>query len=144
MSYPQTNSYRVPPAPGNPRQVEAWALTETALRMQSAKTHGDKEAMQDAVRLNWRLWTLFQAEILDPQCLLPEPIRGNMVALAAFVDKHTLAVFSDFSPEQLDVLININRQLAMGLHGDGGAGSEAQSPEPAADAERPASLTVSV
>lgn len=145
MAYPQANTYRAPPASGNPRQVEAWALTETALRLQSAKSSGDKEAILTAVRLNWRLWTLFQAELLDPQCPLPEPIRGNVVALAAFVDKHSLELFSTLVPDKIDVLININRQLAMGLHGDTGlATAETSQTPPQADANQPVSLKISV
>lgn len=145
MAYPQANSYRAPPAPGNPRQVEAWALTETALRLQSARSGGDKETILTAVRLNWRLWTLFQAELLDPQCPLPEPIRGNMVALAAFVDKQSLELFSDLDLDKLDVLINVNRQLAMGLHGDTGLAVTAPSDTPPPDeVPRPASVKLSV
>lgn len=109
------NSYRRPPPPGNPLETTAWGLTEMAIRMNDAR-RSDQNTMLDTVRLNWRLWTIIQAEVLDPQCMVPEPIRGNMVALAAFVDKHTLDLIAlpDFG--KLDVLIHINRQLAMGLH----------------------------
>jgi flagellar protein FlaF len=78
--------------------------------------------MLAAVRLNWRLWTIFQAELLDPQCTVPDAVRGNMLSLANFIDKHTVGLIAKPSPEKLDVLISINRELAAGLY---------QSPEQA-------------
>jgi flagellar protein FlaF len=116
-SNPQMN-YRTPPPAGNSREIEAWGLTEAALRMRAARDAGDKEALLGAVRLNWRLWTLFQADLLGPECVVPEPVRGNLVALAAFIDRHTLEIIADTKPEKIDILISINRELAMGLFTD--------------------------
>jgi len=71
--------------------------------------------MLSAVRINWRLWTIIQAELLDPQCTAPMDIRVNMLSLAQFVDKHSVEILGKPSPKQLDVLISINRELAGGL-----------------------------
>lgn len=107
--------YHRPPTAGNPVETTAWGLTELAIRLDKSRT-AEKKVMLDAVRLNWRLWTIIQAEAMDPQCMIPEPIRGNLLSLAAFVDKHTVDMLAQGDPANLDVLININRQLAMGLH----------------------------
>ncbi|HEB79749.1 MAG TPA: flagellar protein FlaF [Rhodospirillales bacterium] len=109
-------SYATPPLEGNPREVEAWALTQAALRMKDAKEAGDHDAMLAAARLNWRLWTIFQAELLSPECTVPDDIRSNVLSLSNFIDKHTLDFISNVKPERLDILISINRELAGGLY----------------------------
>jgi flagellar protein FlaF len=68
-----------------------------------------------AARLNWRLWTIFQAEISSPDCQLPVEIRQNMIALCNFVDKMTVDLITDPKPRKVDSLININREIAAGL-----------------------------
>ncbi len=101
---------------GNPRETECRALLESARRLAEAQnSHDDREAMRTAARLNWRLWTIFQAEITAPECSLPSEIRQNMINLCNFVDKRTVDVLAQPDPQKIDVLININRQIAAGL-----------------------------
>jgi len=107
--------YNSPPLPGNPRKTEAWALMQAAQRLKAARDSGDSEAIRDAVRLNWRLWTIFQADLLDPQRVVPADIRGNVLSLANFVDKHSVDVIGRPAAEKVDILITINRELAAGL-----------------------------
>ena len=118
MSLPPSPSPHgaTPVASADPRQIESWALTETALRMSAAqKTPGDEAALLQAVRLNWRLWTIFQASLFEPDCPLPTDLRDNILSLCGFVDKHTASVINDPAPDKLDILISINRELAGGL-----------------------------
>jgi flagellar protein FlaF len=117
MSPPRSNPYsNVPSAAANPRQVEGWALTETALRMKAAQREPvDETALLQAVRLNWRLWTIFQASLLDPDCPLPIEIRNNLLSLSNFIDKHVAGIIAEPNPAKLDVLILINREIAGGL-----------------------------
>ena len=108
--------YQTVPTGGNPRQTEAWALTEAARRIKEAQREPvDTEALLQTVRLNWRLWTIFQAEMTSPDCQLPLEIRQNMISLCNFVDKVTVDFISNTKPEKLNVLININREIASGL-----------------------------
>lgn len=109
-------SYATPPLAGNPREVEAWGLTQAALRMKDAQATADPEAIRAAVRLNWQLWTIFQAELLSPQCTTPIDLRTNALSLAKFIDKQIVDIISDATPEKLDILITINRELASGLY----------------------------
>ena len=83
--------------------------------MKAARDANDQEAMLAAVRINWRLWTIVQAELLDPRCTVPMEIRTNVLSLAQFVDKHSVDILGKPAPKQLDVLISINRELAGGL-----------------------------
>lgn len=122
------------PKGGNPRQSEAWALIESARRMKEAQADAnDKAALVGAARLNWRLWTLFQASLVLPESVVPEDVRNNMLSLANFVDRQTVGFLADPKPEKLDVLIRINREIASGLM--------AQAPIPAEEtkADAPAS-----
>jgi flagellar protein FlaF len=130
MAYPPNQNpyaagaaYANTPAQGNPRQTEAWALTEAARRL-AAAARGEKSEMRTALRLNWRLWTILQAEIIGSGDNLPDGLRGDMLSLAQFVDKHTLSILADPEPSQIEVLISINRSIAAG-----------QSTEPASAAE---------
>ncbi len=124
-------TYDAPPQPGNPRGTEAWALTQAALSMKAARDADDHDRMLAAIRLNWRLWTIIQAELLDPQCAVPMDIRTNVLSLAQFVDKHTVAIIGNPSPRHLDVLIGINRELAGGLFTTPGAESRVPAGESA-------------
>jgi flagellar protein FlaF len=118
MAYPNADQgkYRSIPAGGNPRETEAWALTETARRMTMAQPESvDLEEFLAAVRLNWRLWTIFQADLSTPDCEVPLEMRQNMLSLANFVDKRSVEIISSRNRDLATALININRQLAGGL-----------------------------
>ena len=122
----QLQSYETAPAEGNPTQSEAWALTQAALKLRSALDSGNLDEMKAAVRLNWRLWTIFQADLLSPNCQVPVDIRQNVLSLANFIDKHSVDFMGDPVPENIDVLININREIAGGLH-EGAKNTETQN-----------------
>lgn len=117
MGYPSSQPrYTAVPQPGNPRLSEGWALTEAARRIAEAKDRpGAKDDFLAAVRLNWRLWTIFQAELTMDYCPLPADLRANLLALSNFIDKRTISIIADPDPQKADVLISINRQIAAGL-----------------------------
>ena len=137
-------SYERVPVAGQPAQTEGWALLEAAKRMAAAIVSGDpsekqtKENMKNALRLNWRLWTIFQAELLDEKCEVPEEIRINMLTLCQFVDKQTVKILAGPSPEIMVPLIDINRNIAAGLMNlpEKGTKQETAPAQPSADAPR--------
>lgn len=104
---------------------------EAARRMREAKSK-DKRELCEAVRLNWRLWTIFQTAMLEPDCPLPMELRRNIVALADFVDRRSVALLSDPEPEKVEALININLQIGGGLLTDPPQAKDAQTAEPIA------------
>jgi flagellar biosynthesis activator protein FlaF len=67
------------------------------------------------VRFNWRLWTIFQTDLIDQNCTLPAEVRGNLLGLANFIDRHTASILVNPEASQIDVLVNINRQIGEGL-----------------------------
>ena len=115
-----STKYRQPAQQGgSPRETEGRALMEAARRLAIAKDNpGDEAALVDTVRLNWRLWTIFQSEVTEVDIDLPEELRSNMLTLCNYVDKRTVEILADPNPIFLDVLININRNIAAGLLAD--------------------------
>jgi len=115
------SKYDRTPEAGAPANTEGWALLEAAKKLATAIMQGpdtDKEtrdARKTALRLNWRLWTIFQAELTLPNSPVPEEIRLNMLTLCNFVDKHTVACLVSPEADKLAVLIDINRNIAAGL-----------------------------
>ncbi len=117
----QVSKYHRVPEAGQPAQTEAWALLEAAKRLATAIVHGNdddkntKEVRKDALRLNWRLWTIFQAELTQDRPDLDPEIHHNMLTLCQFVDKHTVGALFKPTAEALSVLIDLNRNIASGL-----------------------------
>ena len=134
MTAPVKQYQRAPDA-GNPARTEAWALLEAARELNQAKTLPLDER-RAALRRNWRLWTIFQASLLDPECQVPSEVRSNLIGLSNFIDRHTAELLADGDPAKIDTLININRQISEGLlQGQRSvAAAAAPAPQPAAAA----------
>jgi flagellar protein FlaF len=109
-----TKAYPRTPDPGNPARTEAWALLESARRLHQTKDAPIGE-FHAALRQNWRLWTIFQASLLEPECTLPAPVRSNLLGLSNFVDRQTASLLAVRDPKKIDTLVNINRQISEGL-----------------------------
>jgi flagellar protein FlaF len=97
------------------RQTEAQALLETARMMDAAIGGENKEAYRAALRLNWRLWTIIQADVSSVENPLPDEIRQNILSLSVFIDKHTVNALAEPAGRKLRVLVDINRNIAAGL-----------------------------
>lgn len=98
------------------RQTEARALMEAARRLSAVKE--DKDNLSEyraALRLNWRLWTIIQSDIASEENALPSEIKANVMSLSIFIDKHTIGALAEPDTNKLDVLIDINRNIASGL-----------------------------
>ena len=98
------------------REVEAMAFTKAAVLMTDAQKHTDNiDEYSKALRFNHLLWTIIQADLTEPENQLPDEIKANVMSLSIFVDKQTTKALRSSSAADLDVLININRNLAAGL-----------------------------
>src|SRR5579872_3467897 len=113
MAAPPKGYTRAPVA-GNAARTEAWALLESARALEEAKTKGPDELLA-AVRKNWRLWTIFQASLIDEACQMPEEPRRNLLTLADAIDRQTVRILAEPLPQHVDILVNINRQIGEGL-----------------------------
>ncbi|MFL2771857.1 MAG: flagellar biosynthesis regulator FlaF [Rhodospirillaceae bacterium] len=103
----------------SPREVEAMAFTKAALLLEEAKAlTQDIEGFSKSLRFNHLLWTIMQADITEDENQLPAEIKANVMSLSIFVDKQTTKALRSADGKDLDVLININRNLAAGLRID--------------------------
>jgi flagellar biosynthesis activator protein FlaF len=111
-----------------PREVEAMAFTKAALLLEDAKkAAGNIEEYSKALRFNHLLWTIIQADLTEPDNNLPPEIKANVMSLSIFVDKQTTKALRTTSGADLDVLININRNLAAGLRTSPQAAAQPQA-----------------
>jgi flagellar biosynthesis activator protein FlaF len=103
------------------REAEAAVLMKAAAMMKHVQSHWsapDRDiTLEKALRYNQRLWTFFQVALLDEQNPLPQNIRENVLRLSAFIDRRIFDTLAYPSPEKLDILININTNIAAGLKG---------------------------
>lgn len=108
------------------RELEASVLMRAAMLLADVKnnwTTADRDdRLDNALRHNQRIWTLFQSELMGDDHPLPEALRQNLLALSAFIDKRTFEVMAYPEPEKLDILIEINKNIAAGLRGDSSSG----------------------
>ena len=114
--------YSSVPQGGSPIHTEAWALIEAARRIAEAiaayEQNPSREAIKsirDVLRLNWRVWTIFQAELTAESSPIPPELRINMLTLCKYVDTQTVALLAQMDPERALQLVDINRNIATGL-----------------------------
>ena len=104
-----------------PTEAEARALTKAAMLLDQARqsVEHDYAAYATALTFNQTLWTIFQADLSGGGNGLSDNLRDDLLALSLFVDRRTALALGDPRPKHLDALIEINRNLARGLGGQG-------------------------
>ena len=104
----------------SPRSTEADLLLEAALRLQTVQNNWESKStgeLDNALRYNRLLWTIFISTVTKADNPLPKAIRQNVANLGIFVFKQTLAILAEPKQEKISTLIEINRNLAAGLAG---------------------------
>jgi flagellar protein FlaF len=108
------------------RETEARVLTEAALKLKKCQENWgspDLDGLLDeALRYNQKIWSLFQGELEREDNPLPGKLKIDILRLAAFIDKRIFEVMAFPSPEKLNIIININQNIAAGLRGSPGPG----------------------
>lgn len=101
------------------REIEAAALTRCALLLSHCQKNWDapgrEEKLDEALRTNQKVWSIFQAELTKENNPLPRQLKENILSLSLFIDRRTLEVMAYPAPEKLKILIDINLNLAAGL-----------------------------
>jgi len=121
----QTQSYSPPPVSNDPREIEAWALMKSADRLENARRDmDDDDEMRESLRINQILWTIIQTAVAGAETELPPDVRDNILRLSLIVDSKTYDCLGDLDRKKLPFLIDLNRNIALGLMGMPGPGAD--------------------
>ena len=100
-------------------EIEASVLSQAALKLKECQESWDAddrdERLDAALNFNQQIWSILQGELLKAENPLPKKIRQNLLALSAFIDKRIFEIMAFPSPEKLNIVIDINRNIAAGL-----------------------------
>jgi flagellar biosynthesis activator protein FlaF len=101
------------------REIEAYALTKAAMALRECQDNWalpERDLkLEQALKLNQRVWSIFQAELTRADNQMPLPIKQNILKLSAYIDKRIINIISAPEPKKLDIIITINENLAAGL-----------------------------
>ena len=118
----QLNAYKnVQRTTESVREIEALVLTKAAVMLTEIQRNwdaSDRDAkLDEALRNNQMIWSIFQGELMKPDNPLPKQLKQDILSLSTFIDKRTFEVMAmtQPAPEKLDIIINLNLNLAAGL-----------------------------
>ncbi len=101
------------------REIEAAVLTKAAVKLKECQVNWDAPdrdtKLDAALKFNQRIWTIFQSELSRDDHELPKKLRLDILRLAAFIDRRIFETMASPSPEKLNIVIDINNNLAAGL-----------------------------
>lgn len=101
------------------REIEAAALTRCAILLSDCQKNWNapnhESNLSEALRINQRVWSILQSELVRDDNPLPLQIRENILTLSVFIDKKIIEVMAHPEPEKLKILIDINENLSAGL-----------------------------
>lgn len=104
------------------REIEAAALTRAAIVLSDCQKNWDApdrdEVLQEALKINQTIWSIFQAELAKAENPLPKELRQDILSLSVFVDQRIFDTMANPAPEKLTAIININMNIAAGLRGE--------------------------
>ncbi len=103
-------------------ELEVRALIKAASQLNAIKEdwEGRKSDLDNALEHNRKLWTIIASAMNEKDCPQPPEIRKSILSLAMYIFQRTLEITAEPDPAKLDVLININMNIAKGLSGNGG------------------------
>ena len=103
------------------REIEAAVLSKAARKLKTCQENWDTadrdQKLEEALKFNQRIWSIFQDELVHDDNPLPEPLRLDILRLSNFIDRRILQTMAYPSPEKLSAIIRINNNLAAGLRG---------------------------
>ena len=101
------------------REMEARVLLKAVRAFQDIQKRWDdvsREELDECLKYNRQIWMMFvDTAVEDDSGDRPIELRNNIANLGVFIFNHTLDVLADPKPQKLDILIDINREIAAGL-----------------------------
>ena len=106
------------------REIEAAVLTQAAVKLLNCQdgwgTEGHEKRLDEALRFNQLVWSIFQSELAKTDNPLPKKIKEDLLNLSAFIDKRIFETKAYPESEKLTIMVNINMNIAAGLRGSTG------------------------
>jgi flagellar protein FlaF len=103
------------------REIEAAVLTKAAMKLKACQDDWNApdrdNRLEEALKYNQRIWSIFQSELSREDHKLPKKLRLDILRLAAFIDRRIFETMAFPAPDKLNIVININNNLAAGLRG---------------------------
>lgn len=120
MHSSQTNAYReVQKTALTDRQLEAAVLMKAAAMLKRCQANWDAtdrdQHLEKALKYNQLLWSFFQAALANPENPLPKNLKEDILRLSMFIDQRIFEIFAYPSPEKINIIIDINTNIAEGL-----------------------------
>jgi len=101
------------------RETEAAVLTKAARKLKDCQNNWDAsdrdEKLSEALKFNQLVWSIFQGELKKEDNPLNRKLRADLLRLSVFVDRRIFETIAEPSPEKLNIVININNNIAAGL-----------------------------
>ena len=101
------------------RELEGRILLKAAKMIKDLQDDWDNvnsEILEKTLLYNRQVWMIFYDTALEnPEGDRPNDLRSNIINLANFIFKREVEVIAQPEKQKLDVLININREIAAGL-----------------------------
>lgn len=102
------------------KETEAAVLNQAAVRLKKSienwsNTLEQQQMLDEALRYNQRIWTIFQGELANRENPLPKKLRLDLLQLSAFIDRRTFDIMAFPDPAKVTILIDINNNIAAGL-----------------------------
>jgi flagellar protein FlaF len=101
------------------RELEASVLTRAGLMLKQVQENWlapERDAkLLEAIKFNQKVWSFFQAELSDPENPLPKNLREDILNLSIFVDKRLFEVMANPDKDKLNIVVDIDFNIAAGL-----------------------------
>lgn len=122
----------------NQRELEARVLLKANRAFKEAQQKWDsisREELDEVLKYNRQIWMMFvDNAVEDDSPDRPTELRNNIASLGVFIFNHTLDILADPKPEKLDILIEVNSEIAAGLmtkpKGEGAQDTPKEQKEP--------------
>ena len=101
------------------RELEGRILLKAAKMIKDLQDDWDNsnsEILESTLKYNRQVWMVFYDTALEnPEGDHPNDLRSNIINLANFIFKRELDIMAKPEKQKLDVLVNINQEIAAGL-----------------------------
>ena len=101
------------------REIEAAVLTKAARKLKDCQENWNAndrdQQLNDALKFNQLVWSILQGELKKNDNPLDKQLRADLLRLSSFVDRRIFETMAEPSPEKLNIVININNNIAAGL-----------------------------